>query len=116
MNPPTTAPVWSLTGCLEDHEGGIEGRVNIARYEPSRAGKALSGAAVPSRRGPPWRTGLSADRRGPSGRAAPNPDVQAVRWMIEDLRVSLFSQLPGTSGPVPDKRTHAAFDRLTDAR
>ena len=43
------------------------------------------------------------------------PDVQAVRWMIEELRVSLFAQLLGTSGPVSEKRIHAALDRLTDA-
>jgi ATP-dependent helicase HrpA len=42
-------------------------------------------------------------------------DVQSVRWMIEELRVSLFAQVLGTSGPVSDKRIHAALDRLTDA-
>jgi ATP-dependent helicase HrpA len=44
------------------------------------------------------------------------PDVQSVRWMIEELRVSLFAQLLGTSGPVSEKRIYAALDRLTDAR
>ena len=42
-------------------------------------------------------------------------DVQSVRWMIEELRVSLFAQVLGTSGPVSEKRIHAALDRLTDA-
>jgi hypothetical protein len=32
----------SLTGRLEVHGHGIEGRVNIARYEPNGARKALS--------------------------------------------------------------------------
>jgi ATP-dependent helicase HrpA len=45
-----------------------------------------------------------------------DPDVQAVRWMIEELRVSLFAQLLGTSSPVSEKRIHAALDRLMDAR
>jgi ATP-dependent helicase HrpA len=45
-----------------------------------------------------------------------DPDVQAVRWMIEELRVSLFAQLLGTSGPVSEKRIHVALDRLMDAR
>jgi len=45
-----------------------------------------------------------------------DPDVQAVRWMIEELRVSLFAQLLGTSGPVSEKRIHAALDRLLAAR
>jgi len=43
-------------------------------------------------------------------------DVQAVRWMIEELRVSLFAQLLGTSGPVSEKRIHAALDRLNGPR
>ena len=43
-------------------------------------------------------------------------DVQAVRCMIEELRVSLFAQLLGTSGPVSEKRIHAALDRLIGPR
>jgi len=50
---------------------------------------------------------LAAERR--SG-----ADVQAVRWMIEELRVSLFAQLLGTSGPVSEKRIYAAIGRLAD--
>jgi ATP-dependent helicase HrpA len=46
----------------------------------------------------------------------PGPDVMAVRWMIEELRVSLFAQVLGTSGPVSEKRIHAALGRLTEAR
>ena len=51
----------------------------------------------------------------PAARRA-SADVQAVRWMIEELRVSLFAQLLGTSGPVSEKRIQAALARLTDAR
>jgi ATP-dependent helicase HrpA len=43
-------------------------------------------------------------------------DVQAVRWMIEELRVSLFAQMLGTSGPVSEKRIQAALGQLTPAR
>jgi ATP-dependent helicase HrpA len=45
-----------------------------------------------------------------------DPGVQSVRWMIEELRVSLFAQVLGTSGPVSEKRIYAALDRLTSAR
>jgi ATP-dependent helicase HrpA len=41
-------------------------------------------------------------------------DVTAVRWMIEELRVSLFAQTLGTHGPVSEKRIYTALDRLTD--
>ena len=35
--------------------------------------------------------------------------------MIEELRVSLFAQVLGTSGPVSEKRILTALDRLADA-
>ncbi|HEY2508585.1 MAG TPA: ATP-dependent RNA helicase HrpA [Streptosporangiaceae bacterium] len=41
-----------------------------------------------------------------------SPDVLAVRWLIEELRVSLFAQVLGTSGPVSEKRIYAALDAL----
>jgi ATP-dependent helicase HrpA len=40
-------------------------------------------------------------------------DAAAVRWMIEELRVSLFAQTLGTPAPVSEKRILAALDRLT---
>jgi ATP-dependent helicase HrpA len=39
-------------------------------------------------------------------------DARAVRWMIEELRVSLFAQTLGTPVPVSEKRIQAALDRL----
>jgi ATP-dependent helicase HrpA len=48
---------------------------------------------------------LAADRRSAAG-------VQAVRWMIEEFRVSLFAQMLGTSGPVSEKRILAALDAV----
>ena len=39
-------------------------------------------------------------------------DVQAVRWMIEELRVSLFAPSIGAAIPVSEQRIRAALDRL----
>jgi ATP-dependent helicase HrpA len=39
-------------------------------------------------------------------------DVTAVRWMIEELRVSLFAQPIGAAIPVSEQRILAALDRL----
>ena len=39
----------------------------------------------------------------PAGRA-PGPELAAVRWMIEELRVSFFAQQLGTAYPVSEKR------------
>ena len=41
-------------------------------------------------------------------------DVQAIRWMIEELRVSLFAQTVGTPAPVSEKRIRTALARLSD--
>ena len=43
-----------------------------------------------------------------------SPDVIAIRWQIEELRVSLFAQVLGTPGPVSEKRIRAALDALLD--
>ena len=49
--------------------------------------------------------GLPAVRRG-------DPDVTDVRWMLEELRVSLFAQTLGTQAPVSENRILGALDRL----
>jgi ATP-dependent helicase HrpA len=43
-----------------------------------------------------------------------DPGVTAVRWMIEELRVSLFAQALGVRGTVSEKRIYTALDRLAD--
>ena len=44
--------------------------------------------------------------------AAGRDDVEAIRWMIEELRVSLFAQPVGAAIPVSEQRILAALDRL----
>jgi ATP-dependent helicase HrpA len=41
------------------------------------------------------------------------PALREIRWMIEELRVSLFAQPLGTAYPVSDRRIHKAMDQLT---
>jgi len=40
-------------------------------------------------------------------------EVKAVRWMIEELRVSLFAQQLGTPYPISDKRILQTIDQLS---
>ena len=40
-------------------------------------------------------------------------EARDVRWMIEELRVSLFAQTLGTPAPVSEQRIRSALDRLT---
>ncbi len=39
-------------------------------------------------------------------------DIADVRWMIEELRVSLFAQQLGTPYPISDKRIMQAMEQL----
>jgi len=41
-------------------------------------------------------------------------DVQELRWMIEELRVSLFAQMLGTVRPVSEKRIYKSMDLVED--
>lgn len=43
-------------------------------------------------------------------------DVRELRWMVEELRVSLFAQRLGTAHPVSEKRIYKAMDAVEDAR
>ncbi|EHD21210.1 MULTISPECIES: ATP-dependent RNA helicase HrpA [Brenneria] len=52
-----------------------------------------------------WCNKLPAERRD-------DDDVQAVRWMIEELRVSYFAQQLGTPFAVSDKRVLQAMDQI----
>jgi len=50
---------------------------------------------------------------GEHGASGPgSTDARAVRWMIEELRVSLFAQMLGTPVPVSERRIQAALDKL----
>ncbi len=41
------------------------------------------------------------------------PEARKIRWMIEELRLSLFAQSIKTAYPVSDKRIYRAIDALT---
>jgi ATP-dependent helicase HrpA len=41
-------------------------------------------------------------------------DVRELRWMLEELRVSLFAQTLGTAHPVSEKRIYKAMDRVEE--
>jgi ATP-dependent helicase HrpA len=42
----------------------------------------------------------------------PSPELAEIRWMIQELRVSLFAQALGTAYPVSDKRIYRAMDEV----
>jgi ATP-dependent helicase HrpA len=38
--------------------------------------------------------------------------VRQLRWMVEELRVSVFAQVLGTPYPISEQRIHRAMDQL----
>jgi ATP-dependent helicase HrpA len=56
---------------------------------------------------------LSAELRPQAG--APEAGLAELRWMIEELRVSLFAQKLGTAHPVSVPRIHSAMDALEES-
>ena len=40
----------------------------------------------------------------------PSPELAEIRWMVEELRISLFAQTLGTAYPISDKRIYKAMD------
>ena len=45
-------------------------------------------------------------------RVPPSPELERVRWMVEELRISLFAPTMRTRGPISDKRIYKALDAL----
>ena len=41
-----------------------------------------------------------------------DPDVESIRWQVEELRVSLWAQQLGTGRPVSEQRVAKAVARL----
>jgi ATP-dependent helicase HrpA len=70
-------------------------------------------ARLPSRGVPPS-GGAGAGARPGAGEATlgGQPGLTAVRWLIEELRVSLFAQTLGTPVPVSEKRIMSELERL----
>ena len=80
-----------------------------------RAGPGPGAAGRDHRR---WQAEVERARRRPAGGAAGDPDVAAVRSLLEEYRVALFAQPMRTAVPVSAKRIRAAVggtDALTPA-
>jgi ATP-dependent RNA helicase HrpA len=84
---------------------GIERRLDKLPENPARDAASM---AVAHRVEQAYRealAGLPVARRN-------DPDVTDVRWMLEELRVSLFAQTLGTQAPVSENRILGALGRL----
>jgi ATP-dependent helicase HrpA len=91
---------------------GIERRLDKLPENPARDAANM---AIAQRVEQAYRQ-AAADLRS-TGRASqeilPDGDLREARWMLEELRVSLFAQTLGTRVPVSENRVLAALDRLS---
>ena len=81
----------------------IELRLDKLRGDPSRDARKLAELAPLQQA---WRR-LAAQRRGQH-----DPRLDELRWLLEELRVSLFAQELRTPTPVSVKRLQKALDAL----
>ncbi len=81
---------------------GIERRLDKLPENPARDAANM---AIAQRVEQAYRQAVT-DRPGDAG-------LTEARWMLEELRVSLFAQTLGTQGPVSENRVLAALDRLS---
>jgi ATP-dependent helicase HrpA len=84
---------------------GIERRLDKLPENPARDAANMAAAQRAERAYREAVDGLPPGRRD-------DPDVREVRWMLEELRVSLFAQALGTRVPVSEKRVLAAVAGL----
>jgi ATP-dependent helicase HrpA len=75
---------------------------------PENPGRDAASMAVAQRAEQAYREAVAA--LPPARRSG--ADVADVRWMLEELRVSLFAQALGTQAPVSENRILAALSRL----
>ena len=80
---------------------GIERRLNKLEADPDRDELLTLRVQALERNYEFVRRALPAQR--------PTEELVAVRWMIEELRVSYFAQMLGTAVPVSDKRIRVAL-------
>ncbi len=81
----------------------IERRLDRLPSNPARDKQQQDRVAVVQREYDEFLAALPAARRS-------SPAVRQIRWMIEELRVSIFAQALGTPYPVSEQRIYRAMD------
>jgi ATP-dependent helicase HrpA len=100
-----SATSWAQLQHLPRYLEGIDRRWSKARERPDREARHAPQIEAWARR---WRERRDRDRA--AGRE--DPDLEAFRWLLEELRVSLFAQELKTPGPVSLKRVEKAWAAL----
>ncbi len=92
-----TANSWKRLPDVLRYLHGIDRRLEKLAIDPHRDRTQMGRVENVQQQWQQWLVKLSQQQK-------QSPEVQEIRWMIEELRISLFAQQLGTLYPVSDKR------------
>lgn len=98
---------WQRLGDTLRYLQAIEKRLEKMAIDPHRDRAQLLKVEQVQQAWRQWLNKLPIKRR-------EDEDVQAIRWMIEELRVSYFAQQLGTPYPISDKRILQAMEQVAE--
>ena len=101
-----TAHGWKRLPDVLRYLNGIERRLEKLAIDPNRDRAQMSKVEHIQNMWQQWLAKLTPIQKD-------MPEVQEVRWMIEELRISLFAQQLGTPYPISDKRIIQTMDSLS---
>ena len=101
------ATPWAQLGQLPRYLKGLDRRLSKYSENPERDAKHAAAVGQLWER---YQTRLESDR----GRGRIEPGLESYRWLIEELRISLFAQELRTPFPVSYKRLEKAWKALPD--
>ncbi|NUU66482.1 ATP-dependent RNA helicase HrpA [Enterobacteriaceae bacterium BIT-l23] len=97
---------WQRLGDTLRYLQAIEKRLEKMAVDPHRDRAQMLKVEQVQQAWRQWLNKLPAARR-------EDEEVQAIRWMLEELRVSYFAQQLGTPYPVSDKRVLQAMEQIS---
>ncbi|WP_273842277.1 ATP-dependent RNA helicase HrpA [Providencia rettgeri] len=97
---------WKRLPDILRYLNGIERRLEKLAIDPNRDRAQMSKVEHVQNMWQQWLAKLSPIQKN-------MPEVQEIRWMIEELRVSLFAQQLGTPYPISDKRIIQSMEHLS---
>ncbi|EPC2527289.1 ATP-dependent RNA helicase HrpA [Providencia stuartii] len=99
---------WKRLPDVFRYLNGIERRLEKLAIDPNRDRAQMSKVEHVTQMWQQWKAKLTPVQQ-------QLPEVQEIRWMIEELRISLFAQQLGTPYPISDKRIIQSMENLSQS-
>ncbi|WP_434223345.1 ATP-dependent RNA helicase HrpA [Xenorhabdus bakwenae] len=100
-----TSHGWKRLTDVLRYLNGIERRLEKLAVDPNKDRAHMSRVEHIQRQWQQWLAKLSVQQKQLA-------EVEEIRWMIEELRISLFAQQLGTAYPISDKRILQAMENI----